>query len=164
MRATKKMRLTHLHFTTGLLALALACVSALCIYFYTTPAHATSANNLTNSKVSSARIVFDDTETETPSRTPTRTATATSTSTSTPAPSPSATHPTRPSPTSTRPADATARPSSTTTSQQTPTSGNVATGAHQTPVASPVSTNKQNSQANQGAIPTPTGDTFPVVP
>lgn len=112
--------------------------------------------------------MFDDTETETPSRTPTRTATATNTptstatSTSTPAPSPSATHPTMPSPTSTRPATATARHSTTTTSQQTSTLVNVAAGANQTLVASPVSTNKQNSQANQGAIPT--GNTFPVLP
>jgi hypothetical protein len=169
MRATKNMqpgpaskRLTHLHYITGISALALACFSALCIYFYTTPAHASSGNQITNGSTSSARVVFDDTETNTSSRTPTNTPSATVTSTSTPVPSPSATRATTPSPTSTRSATATAQPSSTATGKQTPTSVNVVVGAQQTPVASPVPTHRQSNQASQDT--NTSGNSFPVVP
>lgn len=169
MRATKNMqpgpvskRLTHLHYITGISALALACFSALCIYFYATPAHASSGNQITNGSTSSARVVFDDTETVTPSQTPTNTPSATVTSTSTPVPSPSPTGATTPSPTSTRSATATTQPSSTATGKQSPTSVNVATGAQQTPVASPVPTHKQGNQASQGT--NTSSNSFPVVP
>lgn len=169
MRATKNMqtgpaprRLTHLHYITGIFALALACFSALCIYFYITPAHASSGNQITTSSTSSARVVFDDTETDTPSQTPTNTPSATVTSTSTPISSPSATGATTPSPTSTGLATATAQPSSTATGKQTPTSVNVATGAQQTPVASPVPTHRQSNQASQDT--NTSSNSFPVVP
>src|SRR6266852_1041628 len=90
MRATKNMqskpvstRPTPLHYITGILAFALACFSALCIYFYAIPAHASSANQQANGKTSSAHVVLDDTETETPSSTVTSTPTSTVTSTPT---------------------------------------------------------------------------------
>jgi hypothetical protein len=155
-------RLGYLHYVIGLCALLLACFSALCIYFYTSPVHASSGNTLTNGKTSNARVVFDDTETETPSRTPTPSPSATVTSTATPVPSPSATGATTPTATSTRLATATARPSSTATNGQTPALVNVATGGQQTPAASPVSTTRQRNQASQGAGAR--SSSFPVVP
>jgi hypothetical protein len=162
--------LTSLHYITGIFALTLACVSALCIYFYATPAHASSGNHLANASASSGQVVFDDTETETPSQTPTHTPTSTATSTSTPTatstsmptPLPSATRITTPSPTSQKPTKATVLPSSTATSKQTPASVNVATGGLQTPVASPVPTTKQSNQASQDT--NASGSAFPVVP
>ena len=163
---------TLLHCITGIFALVLACASALCIYFYVTPAHASSGNHLANTTASSGRIVFDDTETETetPSRTPTYTPTSTATSISTPtatstsmpAPSPSATAITAPSPTPQKPSKGTALPSPTATSKQAPVSVNVGTGGLQTPVASSSSSNKQSNQTSQttGA----SRGAFPAVP
>jgi len=150
-------RLTPLRCTTGVLALILACCSALCLYFYLTPAHASSTATGTTM---SAQVPMDDTETETetPSRTPT--------GTSTPAPSPSPTSATTATATSTRPATATPRPSSTSSSKaaskQTPTLVNVATGGQQTPIASPASTNRQRNQASQGT--NSSGNALPIVP
>ena len=184
MRATKNMqsepvstRPTPLHCITGILAFALACFSVLCIYFYATPAHASSANQKANGKTSSAQVVFDDTETETPSRTPTSTPsstvtsspTATATSTSTPAPSPGVTHTATPFPTSTRSATSTAQPSSTATSKQTPSPVSTSTGlitqgtgVNQTPVASPTPANRQSGRSAQ--VANQSGNTFPFVP
>ncbi len=178
-------RPTPLHYITGILAFALACFSALCIYFYATPAHASSANQQANGKTSSAHVVLDDTETETPSSTvtstptstvtstPTSTVTSTPTSTvtstSTPAPSPSVTHTATPLPTSTRSATSTTQPSSTATSKQTPSPVSTltgvttqGTGVNQTPVASPAPTNKQSDQSSQ--VAKQSSNTFPFVP
>jgi hypothetical protein len=184
MRATKNTQSkpvsrwpTPLHCITGILALALACFSALCIYFYATPAHASTANQQANGQTSSAHVVFDDTETETPSQTPTNTPsstvtstpTSTVTSTSTPAPSPSVTHTATPFPTSTRSATSTAQPSSTATSKQTPSPVSTSTGittqgtgVNQTPVASPAPTKKQSDQSAQ--VANQSSNTFPFVP
>jgi hypothetical protein len=163
-------RLTSLHYITGIFALALACASALCIYFYATPAHASSGNRLANASASSGQVVFDDTETETPSQTPTHTPTSTATSTSTPTatstsmptPLPSTTRITTPSPTSKGPTKATVLPSSTAASKQTPASVNVATGGLQTPVISSIPTNKQSNQVSQDT--SASGSAFPIVP
>lgn len=178
MRTTKKgpaIRPTSLHYMAGIFALALACCSLLCIYWYTTSAHASSGFQQAKGMAISGLVKFDDTETETPSSTTTITPSPTTSTTSTPTPSPSATRTTTPSPTSTKAATptATGRPTPTATGLQTPSPGarptssatsisitTQGTGVNQTPVASPAPTNTRGDQASQGT-PHP-GNTLPL--
>lgn len=168
MRITKKgpaIRPTSLHYMAGIFALILACCSLVCIYWYTTTAHASSGSQQTKGMTMSGQAPFDDTETASP----TMTITPSPTTTSTPAPSPSATRTTTPSPTSTKAATPTATDqptlsTPTTTGQQTPspvtkptssaTSISITTqgaGVNQTPVTWPAPANTQGNQAIQGA-------------
>ena len=87
-----------LQYMIGTFALALVCCSLLCIYFYTTPAHADPGYQQANSKTMTGQVAFDETETDTPSPTVTNTPSPTVTTTSTPTPLPSATRTTTPSP------------------------------------------------------------------
>ena len=169
MRTTKYepgIQPTPLHYLTGLLALAFICCSLLCIYWYTTSAHASSGSPQANGKTMSGQAAFDETETEYPS--------PTVTTTSMPNLSPDATRTSTPSPTSTRSATpaATVQPSPAATGTQTPSPGATpassatsisiitqGTGANQTPVSSPATTNDLVDQSSQGAHHP--GNTFP---
>ena len=177
MRTTKNepgIQPAPLHYITGMLALALVCCSLLCIYWYTTPAHASSGSDQANGKTMSGQVAFDETETETSSPTIATTPSPTVTTISTPTPAPSVSLTTTPSPTSARSATptATVQPSLAATSTQTsspgatPTSSatsisitTLGTGAHQTPVSSPAPTNTLVDQSSQGAHRP--GNTFP---
>jgi hypothetical protein len=169
MRTTKNepgIQPTLLHYLTGLLALAFVCCSLLCIYWYTTSAHASSGSPQANGKTMSGQVAFDETETEYPSPTVTTTTTTNL--------SPNATRATTPSPTSTRSATpaATVQPSPAATGTQTPSPGATpassatsisiitqGTGANQTPVSSPATTNDLGAQSSQRAHHP--GNTFP---
>jgi hypothetical protein len=175
---------TPLHYLTGLLALAFICCSLLGIYWYTTSAHASSGSPQANGKTMSGQVAFAETETEYPSPTVTTTTTpnpspnATRTTTPNPSPNatrtttsnllPDATSATTPSPTSTGSATpaATVQPSPTATGTQTPSPSATSisiitqgTGANQTPVSSPATTNDLGAQSSQGAHHP--GNTFP---
>jgi len=181
MRTTKNepgIQPTPLHYLTGLLALAFVCCSLLCIYWYTTSAHASSGSPQANGKTMSGQVALDETETEYPSPTVTTTSTPNpspnATRTTTPNLSPNATRTTTPFPTSTRSATpaATVQPSPAATGTQTPSPGatpassatsisiiSQGTGANQTPVSSPATTNDLGAQSSQGAYHP--GNTFP---
>ena len=189
MRTTKNkpgIQPTPLHYLTGLLALAFICCSLLCIYWYTTSAHASSESPQANGKTMSGQVAFDGTETEYPSPTvtttttpnpspnATRTTTPNATRTTTSNLSPDATSATTPSPTSTGSATpaATVQPSPAATGTQTPSPGATpassatsisiitqGTGANQTPVSLPATTNDLGAQSSQGAHHP--GNTFP---
>jgi hypothetical protein len=135
-----------LQYMIGMFALALVCCSLLCIYFYTTPAHADPGYQQANGKTMIGQVAFDETETEIPSPTVTNTPSPTVTTTSTPTPLPSATRTTTPSPTPTRSATpkATIQPSPTATSMQTPSPGATPTSG-----ALSISTTTQGTSANQ---------------
>src|SRR5260370_16839086 len=75
-RSSKSMRTTQdepgirpalLQYMIGTFALALVCCSLLCIYFYTTPAHADPGYQQANGKTMTGQLAFDETETDTPS-------------------------------------------------------------------------------------------------
>lgn len=142
-KSSRSGRLTLLQFTTGFIALAIASTCLLCIYFHSTPAHASARSYQTNSTTAGGQIVLDDTETETPSKTPTHTPSPTVTSTTTPAPSPSATYTAVPSPTS----QGQQTPSSSATPGRIVVQGG--TGAGLTPVVSPATSNNQTNPASQ---------------
>jgi hypothetical protein len=134
-------RPTQLQFISGILALALACFSLLCFFFYKAPAHASSGYIQTNEKTMSGQVAFDDTETDTPSQTVTTSPSSTVTKTSTPIPSPSETRTSTRSPTSTRTSTSTTRPSSAARGKQT-----------QSPVQMSLSNAGQGSGGNQPQI------------
>jgi hypothetical protein len=160
MRTTRKepaVRSTPLHYLVGILAIALTLCSLLGLYWYTTPASASSASSGAN-----GWSAFDD-ESETPG--PTWTASPTRTTTSTPSPSPVATTTTTPFPTSTNPATpiATGTPSTTTTGLKTPSPGVTPTsgitsititaqksGLNLTPITSQTQASAQGNQPGQG--------------
>lgn len=144
-KSSRSGRLTLLRFTTGFIALAIASSCLLCIYFHSTPAHASARSYQTNSTTAGGQIVLDDTETETPSKTPTHTPSPTVTSTTTPAPSPSATYTAVPSPTS----QGQQTPSSSATPGRVVVQGG--TGAGLTPVVSPATSNNQTNPASQAS-------------
>ncbi len=144
------IRPTLLQYMIGTFALALVCCSLLCIYFYTTPAHADPGYQQANSKTMTGQVAFDETETDTPSPTVTNTPSPTVTTTSTPTPLPSATRTTTPSPTPTRSATPTEtiQPSPTATSMQTPSPG-------ATPTSGTLSISTTTQGTSAPAIPSP---------
>lgn len=150
-------RPTLLHYIAGILALTLVCFCLLCLYFYVTPAHASSGYQQAAGKTMTGQVAFGETETDTPSRTPTHTPTSTVTATPSPIPSPSVTRTSTPLPTSTSVATATAHPSTAATGKQTPspvhmsvsTAGQGING-DQTSNSTTAPGSNQGNQSNQG--------------